>query len=93
MDVDAWMDERYGTVGTPEREQFRREAHAYCVGQIIHDARKEEKMTQAELAKQIGTNKAYISRVEKGLVEPGVGTFYRIIDALGLRVDIVRPVY
>ena len=93
MDVDAWMDELYGAVGTPEREQFRREAHAYCVGQIIHDARKEEKMTQAELAKQIGTNKAYISRVEKGLVEPGVGTFYRIIDALGLRVDIVRPIY
>ena len=92
-DVSAEMDRLYGAVGTPEREQFRREAHAYCVGRIIHDARKEEKMTQAELAKQIGTNKAYISRVEKGLVEPGVGTFYRIIDALGLRVDIVRPVY
>jgi DNA-binding XRE family transcriptional regulator len=93
MDVDAWMDEKYGAVGTPEREQFRREAHAYCVGQIIHDARKEEKMTQGELARQIGTNKAYISKVEKGLIEPGVGTFYRIIDVLGLRVDIVRPVY
>ncbi len=92
MDVDAWMDKRYGAVGTPEREQFRREAYAYCVGQIIHDARKEEKMTQAELAERIGTNKSYISKVEKGIVEPGIGTFYRIIDALGLRVEIVRPV-
>ncbi len=29
-DVSSEMDCLYGTVGTPEREQFRREAHAYC---------------------------------------------------------------
>lgn len=92
-DVSAWMDEQYGKVGTPERDQFRKEAYAYCMGQIIHDARKSEKITQAQLAERIGTDKAYISKVEKGIVEPGVGTFYRIIDALGLRVEIVKPVY
>ena len=43
MSVDAMMDERYGKVGTPEREAFRKEAYAYCVGQIISDARKREK--------------------------------------------------
>lgn len=42
-DVDAWMDEQYGNVGSSEREEFRKEAYAYCVGQIIHDARKQEK--------------------------------------------------
>lgn len=42
-DVDAWMDEQYGKVGSPEREELRKEAYAYCVGQIIHDARKQEK--------------------------------------------------
>ena len=45
MSVDAMMDERYGKVGTPEREAFRKEAYAYCVGQIISDARKREKVT------------------------------------------------
>ena len=34
MSVDAMMDERFGKVGTPEREAFRKEAYAYCVGQI-----------------------------------------------------------
>lgn len=92
-DVDAMMDSLYGKVGTPERNEFRREAYAYCMGQIINDARKSEKITQAELAQRIGTDKAYISKVEKGIIEPGVGTFYRIIDALGLRVEIVKPVY
>ena len=61
MSVDAMMDERYGKVGTPEREAFRKEAYAYCVGQIISDARKREKVTQQELAQRVGTNKSYIS--------------------------------
>lgn len=91
-DVDAWMDEEYGRVGSLEREEFRKEAYAYCVGQIICDARKQEKMTQSELAKKVGTNKTYISRIEKGVIEPGVGLFFRIIDALGLRIDIVKPI-
>jgi DNA-binding XRE family transcriptional regulator len=87
------MDNLYGKAGTPEREAFRREAYAYCMGRVIFDARKDEKITQAELAKRIGRDKAYISKIEKGVIEPGVGTFYRIIDALGLRVEIVKPVY
>lgn len=81
----------YGKVGTPEREEFRKEAYSYCVGQLISDARKQERLTQAELAEKVGTNKSYISRIEKGAIEPGVGLFFRIIDALGLKMEIVKP--
>ena len=44
--MDAVLDKLYGKVGSPEREEFRKEAYSYCVGQIISDARKQEKMTQ-----------------------------------------------
>ncbi|GAY30253.1 MULTISPECIES: helix-turn-helix transcriptional regulator [Bacteroidales] len=88
---DAILDEKYGKVGTPERDAFHREAYAYCVGQIILDARKQERMTQSDLAKKVGTDKTYISRIEKGAIEPGVGLFFRIMDALGLKVEIARP--
>lgn len=90
--VDAILDRDYGKEGTPEREAFRKEAYAYCVGQVILDARKQEHMTQSDLAKKVGTDKTYISRIEKGVIEPGVGMFFRIIEALGLKVDIVRPI-
>lgn len=90
--MDAVLDEMYGKVGTPERDEFRREAYMYCAGQMIHDARKQEKMTQDELAKRTGTTKSYISKIENGYVEPGVGLFFRIIDALGMRVEVVRPI-
>jgi DNA-binding XRE family transcriptional regulator len=91
--IDDIMDAKYGKVGTPERDAFRREAYTYCMGQIIHGARKNEKVTQKELAERIGADKSYISKIEKGAIEPSVGTFYRIIDALGLRVEIVKSVY
>jgi DNA-binding XRE family transcriptional regulator len=93
INIDEIMDAKFGKVGTPEREAFRREAYAWCLGQMIHDARKREKVTQQELASRIGLNKSYISKIENGLVEPGMGTFYRIIDALGLQIDIVKPVF
>lgn len=90
--MDDVLDSLYGAVGTPEREEFRREAYAYCVGNIIREARKQENITQDALAKKVGTNKSYISKIEKGLIEPGIGMFYRIIEALGLRVEIVKPI-
>lgn len=89
---DAVLDQKYGAVGTPEREAFRKEAYAYYMGQIIREARKEEKITQSELARRIGANKSYISRIENGLIDPTISTVYSIITALGLRIEIVKPV-
>ena len=33
-----------------------------------------------------------ISKIENGLISPSVGTFYRMINALGMRIDIVKPI-
>lgn len=89
---DAILDKKYGKPGSPEREEFNREAYAYCMGQMVMEARKQEKMSQSELAERVGTNKTYISRIERGVIEPGIGLFCRIADALGLRVELVRPI-
>ena len=91
VDIDQMMNERFGAVGTESRNEFRKEAYNYCVGQLILEARKQESMTQTELAEKIGANKSYISRIEKGQIEPGAITFLRIIEALGLRFEIVKP--
>lgn len=86
---DEIMDALYGAPGTPQREAFRREAYAYCVGTIIRDARKADGITQKELAERVGAKKSYISRIETGAVEPSAGLFLSIINALGL--SIMRP--
>ncbi|MDR2962541.1 MAG: helix-turn-helix domain-containing protein [Bacteroidales bacterium] len=87
--IDDIMDNLYGKVGTPEREAFRSEAYTHCVGEVIHEIRKAEKISQSELANRVGLKKSYISKIEKGIIEPSVSTFYRIANALGRSVELL----
>ena len=91
-DVSAELDTLYGKVGSSEREQFRKEAYAYYMGQILQDARKSEKITQNELAKRVGVNKSDISNIENGIVEPGIAMLFRIASALGCTVELKHAV-
>ena len=87
VDYDAVLDAKFGAEGTPERAEAEEKAYAFYTGQIIEDARKKAKITQAELARRIGSDRSYISRVESGQTEPKVSTFYRIMNALGCRIE------
>jgi len=91
-DISAELNNEFGLPGTPERTQFDEEAHAFYAGQILLEARREAKVTQSELAKRINSTKSYISRIENGTVNPSVSTFYRMMEALGLRIEIVKPI-
>ncbi len=86
------LDAKYGKKGTPEREEFDNRARTYYMGLLLQGARKEEHITQAELAKRAGTSKSYISRIENGLIAPTISSFMRIVDALGLRFELTRTI-
>ncbi len=88
VDYSAVLEAKYGKHGTPQRAQFDEEAYAFYTSQILCDARKNAKLTQEELARRLGVNKSYISRIEKGVTIPSVATFYRIVNALGLTVEL-----
>ena len=76
----------------PERIQAEEDALSFYFGQILLDARKEAKVTQTELARRINSTKSYVSKVENGVIIPSVGAFFRIIHALGMRVEVVKPI-
>ena len=84
----AVLEAKYGAHRTPERAKFDEEAYAFYTSQLLLDARKNAKITQSELAKRIGADKSYISRIEKGVTVPSVATFYRVVNALGLSVEL-----
>ncbi len=92
VDYDEVLDAEFGKEGTPERAKAEEEAYAFYTSQILQDARKEAKVSQQELASRIGSTKSYISRIENGLVMPSVATFYRIMNALGMRIEILKPI-
>jgi|GEM_PF-440770 len=65
-DIDALIDERFGKEGTPERAEAEERAYTFYTGAIIEDARKKAKISKAELARRLGTDRAYITRIESG---------------------------
>ena len=90
--IDAILDAKYGAVGTKKRAAAEEAAFTYYSGVLLKNARKKVKMTQAELAARLGTDAAYISRIENDSITPSVGAFFRIVDALGYSVELVPSV-
>ncbi len=86
------LDKKYGIDGSPERAIFEQNAYEFYSGMVLYQARKEAKISQSELASRTGTTKSYISRIENGSISPSVGTFYRLISALGMRIEVVKPI-
>jgi DNA-binding XRE family transcriptional regulator len=92
IDYDAVLDAKFGTEGTPGRIEAEEKAWAFYTGKLIENARKDAHITQAELAKRIGSDRAYISRIEAGKIEPKVSTFYRIINAMGMNIELSKSI-
>ena len=87
---DTVLDAKYGAPGTKKRAEAEEAAYAYYSGLILKKARKEIKMTQVQLAEKLGTDAAYISRIENDDIMPSVGTFFRIANALGFSVELIH---
>jgi ribosome-binding protein aMBF1 (putative translation factor) len=86
--VSEELNQTFGAPGTESRKRAEEQAWEEYNAQILLDARKESGMTQSELAAKIGTDKSYISRVERGLTIPSISTFYRMVAAMGLSVEL-----
>ena len=89
QDYSRVLAKKHGEHGSEERKDFQDKAMAFYTGQLIEQARKDMKMTQEELGLKIGADKSYISRIENGKTEPKVSTFYKLIEALGLKINFI----
>ncbi|MFZ4454912.1 MAG: helix-turn-helix domain-containing protein [Bacteroidales bacterium] len=89
-DISAELVSVFGEEGSATREKAIEEAWEDYNAQVLHDARKNARLSQAQLAERIGANKGYISRIERGLIVPSIATFYKLAAAMGLSVEL-RP--
>jgi len=71
----------YDTDKTSERQR---------VGRRIAELRKEQNMTQAQLADRCGIAQAHIARIETGRYSVGLDTLAQIATVLGMSIDFVK---
>ena len=57
-------------------------------GRLIREARRLGRLTQAELARRLGTTQSAVSNWERGRDTPRVDTLARILEACGFEADM-----
>lgn len=58
-------------------------------GNKIYELRKENGLSQRQLAKELGTSQANLSRWEQGLNEPSIIECWKIADFFDVSIDFV----
>lgn len=75
-----------------KNEAFRKEYEALeletVIMQAMIDARKQENLTQKDLAEKTGIAQSDISKLENGNGNPSLKTLQRLANGLGLAVEI-----
>ncbi len=87
VSIDEMIDKHVGKIGTPGRDAFEYELSIDLIGHAIKQARKERNLTQEELGKLVGVQKAQISKIENSIKNARLDTIMKIFNALGATVN------
>jgi len=86
--LEQVTDELVGIKGTPERDMFEYELQMDLIGKAIKQTRRERNLTQEELGKLVGVQKAQISRLENNAGNVTMETLLRVFTALEAKVKL-----
>jgi len=84
----AEMKDKYiGEVGTTERDEYEYELRMDVLGKMIKTARLERNLTQEELGKLVGVQKAQISKLERSANSATIDTVIKVFKALKAEIN------
>lgn len=79
----AEMKDKYiGKVGTADRDNYEYELNMEVLSHMIKKARQERNLTQEQLGKLIGVQKAQISKLESSANSATIDTVIKVFKAL-----------
>ncbi|MFN5476857.1 MAG: helix-turn-helix domain-containing protein [Sphingobacteriales bacterium] len=80
--LDEMLDKHIGKKGSKAREKYEIELSKGVLGSLIRQTRKERKLTQEQLGKKLGVQKAQISKLENGASSATIDTILKVFNAL-----------
>ena len=91
-DFQQFLDLNLSSVQFNNKESNTETIESYDIYKEIRDMiitlRRENHITQTELASKCGVTQANISNLEKGTSKPTIDTLKKIADALGMRLVV-----
>lgn len=85
--LDEMKDKYLGKVGTQERDEYEYELRMDVLGKMIKTARQERNLTQEELGRLVGVQKAQISKLESSANSATVDTIIKVFRALKAEIN------
>jgi HTH-type transcriptional regulator/antitoxin HipB len=80
--LEETKDKYVGKKGTPVRDKYEYELRMDVLGYMIKKARQERNMTQDQLGKLVGVQKAQISKLENSANSATIDTILKVFKAL-----------
>ena len=85
--LSEMKDMYIGKIGTTERDEYEYELRMDVLGKMIKAARQERRLTQDELGKLIGVQKAQISKLESSANSATIDTILKVFKALKAEIN------
>jgi len=85
--LDEIKDEFIGKKGTDKRNIYEQELQLEALGDIIKQVRIERNLTQEQLGKLLGVQKAQISKLENNTTNVTIDTVLRVFNALKAKLS------
>jgi DNA-binding XRE family transcriptional regulator len=85
--LDELMDKTYGPLGTPARDKFEQELKMELLREELKRLRKENNLTQEQLGKIVGVQRAHISKLENNAKNITIGTLMKVLNALNAQIN------
>jgi DNA-binding XRE family transcriptional regulator len=80
-------DQYIGQLGSVNRDEYEYELRMDVLGKMIKSARQERKLTQEELGKLVGVQKAQISKLESSANSASIDTVLKVFKALKAEIN------
>ncbi len=87
VSLEKMIDKHVGKIGTASRNSFEQELKLDLLGYAIKEARLYHNLTQEQLGKLVGVQKAQISKLENNFTNARFDTVIKVFDALNAKVN------
>ena len=85
--LNELKDKALGAIGTSKRDEYEHELRVELLSEQIKALRKEQNLTQEELGKLVGVQRAQISKLENNTSNVTIGTILKVFNALKATVN------